>query len=59
MMQQNWEVSFKEDYDFSKEGTVSNYSGWDKGNNVTEKEGKSQRLLKIVEPPQITGLETL
>lgn len=53
------EVSFKEDYDFSKEGTVEVIiQVKDKGNNVTEKKGKV-KVTKDSEPPQITGLEPL
>ncbi len=49
------EVSFKEDYDFSKEGTVEVIiQVKDKGNNVTEKREKS-RLLKIVSHPKLQG----
>ena len=47
------EVSFKEDYDFSKEGTVEVIiQVKDKGNNVTEKKGKV-KVTKDSEPPKL------
>lgn len=52
-------VSFKEDYDFSKEGTIDVViQVKDEGDNITEKKGKV-KLVKDSEAPEITGLDTL